>query len=113
MIMNTKICLTCRNELSTEQFTKNRIRTDGLNGCCKGCKREHQRRWYQSHKKEQLGRVYKNRKVRMESIRRQVTKILLIGCKDCGNDDIEVLEFDHVIGKKFANVSSLIHSCSS
>ena len=30
------------------------------------------------------------------------------GCKDCGNSDIRVLEFDHVRGTKVASVGSMV-----
>jgi hypothetical protein len=34
-------------------------------------------------------------------------------CVDCGESDIVVLDFDHVVGKKTANVSNLIQRGAS
>lgn len=33
---------------------------------------------------------------------------LKTGCVDCGNLDIRVLEFDHVRGRKLANLATLV-----
>ena len=36
-----------------------------------------------------------------------IMEVLRSGCVDCGERDIRVLEFDHVRGKKVANISTL------
>ena len=60
-----------------------------------------------TERKKQKIRI--GRKLRRLSNRHQIVKYLLNNsCVDCGEDDILVLEFDHVRGEKFKEVSKMM-----
>lgn len=51
----------------------------------------------------------KSNKLRKQMIEKFLVEYLLFHpCVDCGHDDIRVLEFDHVRGKKLANISRMV-----
>lgn len=51
-------------------------------------------------------------RARLALYRRYLAGQLAVGCVDCGNTDIRVLEFDHVRGVKVANVSRMVLDAS-
>jgi hypothetical protein len=68
-----------------------------------------QKRWYESHRTDQLERVRKNniryRRERSEIIKQAKSQ----PCKDCGlKYPHYVMDFDHVRGKKVENVSHML-----
>ena len=56
-----------------------------------------------------MGKV--SHRVRMSRRNRDVVRAYLesMQCADCGEDNPDVLEFDHVTGEKRKNVSRLVH----
>ena len=80
----------------------------------KESKKEYQRKWYYNHRKEQLARVSARNILVREANRAQVKDYLSSHpCVDCGEPDIEVLDFDHVRGVKFKDVSALVYTAYS
>ena len=73
-----------------------------------------QKRHYQKHKKKIIARSRESNKVR---IKRNKEYILTVksesGCVDCGESNPLVLDFDHVRGEKFGNVSDLARQAYS
>ena len=104
-----KVCSTCKAAKDESEFSRNAGKKDGLHNQCKGCKKKHQDEWYQRHKSEHKRRAKLcNDRVRKET-RAYVDKYLREHpCVDCGEDDVIVLEFDHVRGNKLKAVSKML-----
>jgi len=103
--MNTKQCSKCGETKAIEEFSlkKGKPRT-----ICKGCNNQYFYKWYKNNKPTQIKRLQENRKKNKKSIQEFVVDYLKSHpCVDCEIDDILVLEFDHVNGKR-ENVSHLM-----
>lgn len=92
-----KQCSICKNLKSVEDYNKNKTKKDGLNTMCKKCSRERSKRYYKEnsevHKVNVQKRNLKQKKVIYDFLLSHFAKN---PCKDCGNDDVRVLEFDHL-----------------
>lgn len=91
-----KECSTCKKTLPLDSFHNSKDKTDGKSGTCIFCRHEYSKRYYQQNKKKVQDRVARNRRTRQEKIRMRIVEILKDGCVDCGENDIRVLDFDHV-----------------
>ena len=80
---------------------------------CIHCRRRYWSTWYEHngvrHRRE-AKRIKAERRARLRALMR---KALSTGCKDCGEDDLRVLDFDHVSGKKIANISVMLDNLVS
>lgn len=105
--MTSKVCSKCRAVKPESEFSKNRVKKDGLQAYCKPCHRE--------------ANQYRNRTEwnrQWQKKRREVNKekffewLSLHPCIDCGETDIVVLELDHIKpkGGKKHTVSLMISS---
>lgn len=106
-----KLCRRCKIEKSKEQFSKRSRGKDGLSAWCKQCFSDYDRERYQNGDKE---RKQRNNKARRDKMRDNLWQLLCNSeCRACGNNDPEVLEFDHrdETEKQF-NVSEMLHSYS-
>jgi len=103
-----KQCTKCKEDKILQEFNKNKSRKDGYNNICRICSNERSRKYYlennNKHRKVISERNNKNRNISRDYVLEILKKSK---CKDCGNNDIRVLEFDH-LKNKFKNVSSLI-----
>lgn len=110
-----KKCTICKVEKDCSDFNKNRARKDGLNNICKECSKERSKRYYKEkgeiHKDNVVKRNKKNRKVLQDFI---LNYFVDNHCKDCGNKDVRVLEFDHLPEfEKSNDISTMVgNSCS-
>jgi hypothetical protein len=78
-------------------------------GFCRLCKKQYQGAWYQRHRAAHIKRVGDTKAAQKQENRKLIIEYLQHHqCVDCGNADILVLDFDHVKGKKTANVCDLI-----
>ena len=69
----------------------------------------YQKRWYESHKRAHVANVMRRKRQMAEDGYQKLFAYLSDHpCVDCGEKDVVVLEFDHVRGKKSANVVHLI-----
>lgn len=99
-----KKCCRCKEVKDVCEFTKNASQQDGLSAECKGCKAEYNRKYYQEHKEQSRLRD----KRRIQRLRDYVLEVLQSRpCADCGEDNILVLEFDHISDKKY-NIGDMI-----
>lgn len=98
-----KICSACKRRRG--DFNKNASRSDGLQSKCRECGRRESKKYYRKDPKAHRKRV----RDRIAAL-----QLLLLDyleerkCKDCGEGDPVVLEFDHVRGKKVGHVSQLL-----
>jgi len=109
-----KYCGKCKKSLPIESFAfKSKLRKKYC-AYCKVCNRIYQKRHYLLNADD-----YKNKRtVRRERVRREYFKLIRDyleshHCIDCGEKDILVLEFDHVRGEKFSEVTTMINDTYS
>jgi hypothetical protein len=99
--MDTKRCYKCEKDLELSAFSKNKQRKDGLQCQCKECQKKIRKTHYEANRQKYVGmsKSCRNR-YRQDFLEFLKTQ----KCKDCGNDDCRVLEFDHLNDKKY-NIS--------
>lgn len=104
-----KKCPKCSITKESSEFNKSKRNHDGLHSYCRDCHKQHYRDNAEQHKKR-----VKNRNAR---IRKELQDILLeyleSGCVDCGQKNIIVLEFDHVVGEKILPVTVMMRRAVS
>lgn len=105
-----KTCTACRKQKSLEEFQKRSSSKDGYTNLCKPCKRQYDNNHYKNNpsRSEYIRKNQKNREQKTNEYIRQY--LLEHPCVDCGEDDIVVLEFDHVRGEKRGVISVLKRS---
>lgn len=77
---------------------------------CKKCQNAYVRSHYTANKEQYLKR---NRRYHDETAAKLVQFLREHPCVDCGESDPVVLDFDHVIGEKADNISSLLQRKNS
>lgn len=94
-----KIFGTCKAEKDIEDFNK---KGNGRQSYCKKCQKEYKDSHYLQNKAAYIEKSMKRRK----EMQQFVWEILCRSeCKDCCNDNPILLDFDHVRGEKFAEVT--------
>jgi hypothetical protein len=107
-----KICTCCGLERDAEEDFKWRYKNQGIRQPrCKYCQSELSRRHYQNNKQayNKRSRAYKER-VLAENTALISAYLSIHPCVDCGQVDIRVLEFDHMIGQKLRSIADLLTS---
>lgn len=110
--MKTKYCPNCKQDIPVTEWHKNSTKPDGLQSHCKNCMRERNLQAYYNMTLSE--RTARNKQATARNNSRNTQFIIEYlqehPCVDCGEDDIIVLEFDHVRGgeKKFS-----ISSCTT
>ena len=104
-----KRCCICGIVKDLNEFNKNRTKKDGVQVQCRDCGKEKSKEYYKGNQKSH-SEVCTRRGalIRLRNKERIVKYLLVHPCVDCGETDIIVLDFDHVRGKKFKNVSQLV-----
>ena len=99
-----KRCARCHTQKPVGVFNRSQRNKDGRHSYCRACQKAH----YRDNAPRHLANVRRTSKAR----RKQAFDAIMVrfseGCKDCGNSDIRVLEFDHVRGTKVASVGSMV-----
>ena len=97
-----KTCTKCKKEKDKKEFNKNKTRKDGLQNICKICSREKSKKFYQDNVECKAGKKKENRQNINEYLSSHP-------CVDCKNNNIIVLEFDHIDrSKKHKAISEMI-----
>lgn len=80
---------------------------------CKCCQSQVSKQHYQRHKHSYIVRSHARDEIVLRENRCKLAEYLACRpCVDCGVTDIRVLEFDHVRGEKYENISRMIQSSS-
>jgi len=105
MSFTYKICSRCGKKKRLSSFHINVTRKDGHQGFCKECSKEIRNNYYHKNKKKEKiaakQRIIDNRKKLIKFFEGKK-------CVDCGEDNLICLEFDHIKGKKRADVARLL-----
>ena len=104
-----KTCPRCSIEKQYSDFNKSKRNNDGLHAYCRDCHKQHYRDNAEKHKKRVKDRNYRVRKELQDIL----LEYLKDGCVDCGEKNIIVLEFDHVMGEKILAVTVMMRRAVS
>ncbi|HBT0444874.1 TPA: hypothetical protein MA058_003532 [Klebsiella pneumoniae] len=103
-IMQLKYCGRCFKYKELDLFSKNKSRKDGLNNYCKVCMKSYLKNHYNNNKRYYIDKAKNNSDKYLVEF---IDFLKMQSCKDCGNSDIRVLEFDHKHDKCF-NISDKV-----
>jgi len=93
--------------LVIEFFAWRRI-GNGRASYCRTCQNEYSKQHYRRYSlKHNRRRVGNQKNYKKRNITRLMEYLRYRRCVDCGEDDLRVLEFDHVRGKKEGSVAEL------
>lgn len=105
----TKVCIKCLQEKPLEEFPlKSKLRGTRQT-VCKSCTAKRSNRWYQENRDSHIKNVRMNNIEYKNEINQYIWDYLATHhCVDCGEADPIVLDFDHVRGKKFDAISTMV-----
>lgn len=104
-----KKCNFCSETKPVEDFGKATRNVDGLNNRCKQCYYEYRKNWYGVNIETHKENTARNTQIKIQAIHEWLGDYLLSHpCVDCGNDDVLVLEFDHINDDKEDHVSRIV-----
>jgi hypothetical protein len=96
-----KRCCMCKIVKPLTEFNRHGQRRDGLQPHCRDCNRARSRRYYAENRDKHLVVVRARiRRIRRENQTRMLAYLREHPCVDCGEDDVVVLEFDHLRDKR-------------
>jgi len=100
---------TCKcGETDLTKFGKNKRFKDGLQRYCKSCKKEEVSFWYVNNKEKAKETSKKHKQNNKLVVKDYIVEFLKENpCVKCGEEDIIVLQFDHLKDKKYA-ISDMI-----
>jgi len=105
-----KICTMCGVLKNRSEFRRTCYSPDGLNSNCTKCKKQVEQTWYSKNKDIVCYKVKLATKRNKVACRRYVIQYLTNHpCVDCGETDLMVLDFDHIIpADKLYSISRLL-----
>ncbi len=110
-----KVCPGCGEERDSENDFRWKYKDRGIRQrWCKYCQATANKDHYRNNKKDYLNRALnRNARVKTENRQRLYAYLSEHPCVDCGATDVRILEFDHVRGKKSANIAELLNNAAS
>lgn len=97
-----KRCGRCGEEKPVSEFRVKNPRTGTLTSYCIPCIRANSKAHYEANKSVYLVRSKAHRAAtRARNVKQMFAYLANHPCVDCGEDDVKVLEFDHLRDKKF------------
>ncbi len=103
-----KRCSKCRRPKPLSDFPKNRSRKDGHGHACKVCQRKYLKAHYEANKGYYKAKAKVHRDVAKAELDALLREAKGKPCTDCGNSyPYYVMDFDHVVGVKVADINSL------
>ena len=100
-----RICSRCKAKKFDSHFAFKSIKTGRKQPSCKHCQNRYTKEHYIANKKKYRLNREKGRNKKKTYIANYLKKH---PCVDCGEDDIIVLEFDHIRGEKKEHVSRMV-----
>lgn len=105
-----KVCCTCKVDKPLDDYYNNKSKSDGKSYQCRECKSGYNKSWYTRNKKKHKADVVQNNNKYKYAARSIVNKIKENPCMDCNIVfPEECMDFDHVKGKKYANISTIVN----
>ena len=98
------ICSVCKIDKTPNEFNKSAKNSSGLHSYCRQCHKNHYRKNAVRHKENVVKNNTQYRASVIEFLREYYQTH---PCVICGEDDILVLEFDH-LGDKFLSVGEMV-----
>lgn len=111
-MVERKHCARCSETKASAEFSTTKGRPDGLATYCRPCTTVYQREYYHRRKEDFTPKRAWRRAQQREQNRSSMEDLLKLSkCKDCGNADWRVLEFDHLEGfEKLGNVGDMVRN---
>jgi len=104
-------CRTCDLDKPVNQFAW-KVKNKKKQSSCKDCHNEWSKQHYQDNKAKVIRRsIENNQKVATENQRKMCKYLLDKMCIDCGENNLLVLDFDHLSNKEY-NVARMLSFCS-
>jgi hypothetical protein len=102
-----KNCCKCKLTKDIIEFNKNNSKPDGLQTICRTCSNNRSAEHYVSNKQS----YQKSKKKSIQILQEYVLNYLREHpCIDCSESDPVCLDFDHVTGIKYKNISVMVHN---
>ncbi len=103
-----KVCIRCKQEKALEEFNF-KFKLKGIRQAqCRECTRLYVRNHYINNKEYYLKKAHRNNNSLRQKVREYLWQYLsLHPCKDCGEKDLLVLEFDHR-GNKYLEIGKMV-----
>lgn len=106
--MDSKICITCKQEKPLEEFAKNKTRKDGRSSICKSCFSLYRNKHYQENKEYYKSKA-KNYREKTRKLFNEFKSNLK--CSICGENRWWLLDFHHLDpSEKEGEVVNLVQS---
>src|SRR5580692_6762521 len=114
ILSDMKTCCICLKNKDESEFQTSTRSADGLLASCKECYNARARD-YTSKRSPDANESRKDCRRRARERDREFIRDYLSThpCVDCGETRWEVLDFDHVRGKKFRNISEMVRRCTT
>lgn len=111
--LGVRVCRVCQKTKPLTEFPFRSLRRQTRQWICLLCQRAYTNAWYSRNRKKQIANARVRRDHQARELRAWVREYLKTHpCLDCGESDIDVLDFDH-LRDKLANVSNLSHAAVS
>jgi hypothetical protein len=104
----TKICFKCKESKDVEEFVPRSDNKFKRQSYCRSCKRIYDNEYHRKRSVEAKKHKNKSQKLRLQILKNWIYIYLKKrGCVDCGENDVVVLEFDHLRDKSY-NISDML-----
>jgi len=106
-------CGVCGGLKSEAEFSVARSKRRGRSYTCRKCQKKYWAKYYRRYyEKNRKRRIRQNIELKRGRVKRNHAWVLeyfrVHPCVDCGETDPVVLEFDHIRGKKFGDVATIV-----
>jgi superfamily II DNA helicase RecQ len=97
------LCSACKKELDSSSFYFRDKKKGTLKKICKNCHSTYRKKHYEKNKQKYIEKAKRWNEKQGVILREYIyQKLIQSVCVDCGEDDISVLEFDHIQEKRFS-----------